>query len=332
MTRTNLSRLSAVGVAMILGATVLTACSGSGTSGSATPTTSQSKGSIVFVVNRTTDPFYIAMFDGAKVRGDELGYDVTWQGPAEQSAANQTTLLQQVAATKPDAIIFSAADAEALAAPLKEVLNSGIPVAVVDSDVSDASARLWKVATDNTLVGTAAADEANRLLNGEGKVGHVGYTPGVQTVDDRASGWREQLTNYPGLVDVGDQYAELDISENQQKAAGLIAREPDLQAIFTDWEGACLGAAQAVKQAGKTGEIQVLCADGNPDQINALKAGEVAALFIQKPKQMGATVIEQMADYLETGNDQEDVAMDVVTVNTDNVDDPATQEYFYGTE
>lgn len=331
MTRNNLRRLSAASVAMMLSATLLTACSSASTTGSATPT-SGGKGSIVFVVNRTTDPFYVAMFDGAKAEGDKLGYEVTWQGPAEQSAANQTTLLQQVAASKPTAIIFSAADAEALAAPLKNVLKSGIPVAVVDSDVSDSSARLWKVATDNTLIGTAAADETNRLLDGKGKVGHVGYTPGVQTVDARAAGWHGQLKKYSGLVDVGDQYAGLDISENQQKAAALIAREPELKAIFTDWEGACLGAAQAVKQASKTGQIKVLCADGNPDQISALKAGEVAALFIQKPKQMGATVVQQMAAYLETGKAQTDVAMDVVTVNKDNVNDPATQEYFYGKE
>jgi ribose transport system substrate-binding protein len=311
------------------GVFALAAC----TSGSASSGESGAPGdskTIALVTNNQIDPFYSAMRDGAQEAAEAAGYTLNWQAPAEQSAANQTTTLQQVAATKPAGIVFSAADADALAAPLKGVLDSGIPVIGVDSDVADTSARLALIASNNRETGIAAATMAEELLGGSGKVGHVGYTPGVASLDPRVAGWHEQLAEYPGIEDVGDEYAGLDLSENQQKAAALIARVPDISAIFTDWTGACVGTAQAIKQAGKTEQIKLFCADASPDQKQLLESGDITALLVQQPFELGRIATEQLIAYIEDGTAPEDTAVDIVVIDQQQVGEDEFQKYFYG--
>lgn len=308
---------------------VLTGC-GSGGGGNSDGTAEG--GTIALVTNNQIDPFYTAMGEGAEAAGEERGWNITWQAPAEQSAANQTATLQQVAATDPDGIVFSAADADALALPLRQIYEGGTPVISVDSDVNDPEARMALVESNNEQTGREAAEMANELLEGEGKVGHIGYTPGVASLDPRREAWHEQLEEYPEIEDVGNEFADLDVSEYQQDASALLSREPDIDAIFTDWTGACMGTAQAIRQAGLTDEVYLFCADSSPDQQDLLQQGDITALFVQQPYELGRVATLQLIDYIENGEEPEDMELDIVVIDQEAADDPEYQQYFYGNE
>jgi len=285
---------------------------------------------IVMLLNDQFDPYYLTLVTGAEAKAEELGVDFSWQAPTTLDVASQTQLLQSVAATKPDGIIMSALDADAMIAPMKEVMNSGIPIVTVDADVNDESARLGTVKSDGKVGGQQAAEFVDELLGGQGTVGYVGYIPGIQSVDVRLEGWTEQLEEYPGITNAGDEYAGADVSENVAKTSALLSREPGLNAIFASWTNAAIGAAQGVQQAGR--DVAVIGFDAAPDQVDLLERGQIAALMVQKPYDMGGIAVEELVGYVRDGKKpKSETLLDAVVATKENMGDPEVSKYFYTT-
>lgn len=285
---------------------------------------------IVMLLNDQFDPYYLTLVKGAEEKAKELGIDFSWQAPTTLDVASQTQLLQSIAATKPDGIIMSALDADAMVAPMKQVQDSGIPIVTVDSDVNDESARLATFKSDGKVNGEMAADEMAELLGGEGKVGYVGYTPGIQSVDIRLEGWTEQLKEHGGLENEGEQYAGADIAENAAKASALLSRVPDLAGIYASWTNASIGAANAVQQAGKSDDIVVIGVDASPDEVALLEQGQIDALMVQKPYDMGKDAVEALVEHARGGDEPESENLyDVVIATPENIDDPEISQYLY---
>jgi ribose transport system substrate-binding protein len=312
-----------IGLSAVL---TLSACGSE--SGSSSGGGSAGEPKIVMLLNDQFDPYYLTLVDGAEKAAKDLGIDFSWQAPTTLDVNSQTQLLQSVAATKPDGIIMSALDADALSAPMKQIVDSGIPIVTVDADVNDKSARLGTVRSDGAATGNAAAKVMNDLTGGQGAVGYVGYTPGIQSVDIRLKGWQDGLKSFAGLDNVGEQYAGADTSENVSKASALISKDSDIKAIFASWTNAVIGTAQAVKQSGK--DIAVVGVDAAPDQVDLLKAGDVAALVAQKPAEMGKIAVEELSGFITDGTKpKSETLLDSVVITQENMDDPEFSQYFY---
>lgn len=283
---------------------------------------------IVMLLNDQFDPYYLTLVAGAEDKAEELGVDFEWQAPTTQDVASQTALLQSIAATKPDGIIMSAIDADAMIAPMKQVVDSGIPIITVDSDVNDESARLATIKSDGVAAGMQAAEHVIELLGGEGTVGYVGYIPGIQSVDIRLDGWNEGISGASGITNVGDEYAGVDVQDNVTKASALLSREPDLNAIFASWTNATIGAAQAVQQAGR--DVAVVGMDAAPEEVDLLRRGLVEALIVQRPYDMGGMAVQDIVSYVRDGVEPEsETLLDSVVATQDNMDDPEVSVYFY---
>ncbi|MCC6270235.1 MAG: substrate-binding domain-containing protein [Microbacteriaceae bacterium] len=283
---------------------------------------------IVMLLNDQFDPYYLTLVTGAEAKAAELGIEFEWQAPTTLDVASQTQLLQSVAATRPDGIIMSALDADAMVAPMQAVMDSGIPIITVDSDVNDESARLGTVKSNGLIAGKQAADFAAELIGEKGKAGYIGYIPGIQSVDIRLEGWTDQLTKYADIENVGDEYAGADVSDNVEKTSALLSRERDLDVIFASWTNATIGAAQAVQQSGR--DVAVIGMDASPDEVSLLERGLVAALIVQKPYDMGGIAVEELAKYLLNGESPEsETLLDAVVATQENMNDAEVKIYFY---
>lgn len=288
---------------------------------------------IALVLNRQNDPFYISLVKGAQAKADELGVKLIYQAPAEQSVENQTAVLNSVMAQRPDGLLFSAADAAAMSAPVKQIFAGGVPVIAIDTDVADTSARHMLIGSDNKALGLAAAEAMSQLLGGQGTVGLLTYQPGVQSVDDRNAGWLEGIAKVPGFTDAGIEYAGLDVAEYERKAAGVIARTPGIGGFYTTWSNAALGASQAIATAGKRGEIMVVGTDASPDAVTSLRNEAIDAIVSQKPLEMGARAVQLMYDLIMGGPaPTENIFIDSVIVTRDNIDNSEVAKYFYTAE
>src|SRR3954463_1136109 len=95
------------------------------------------------------DQFYITMNCGAQAKAKELGATLDFQGPDNFAAAEQTPIVNAVAAKKPDALLIAPTDTKALYAPIKQVADAGSKVVLVDTTLDQPDMAVSQIASDN---------------------------------------------------------------------------------------------------------------------------------------------------------------------------------------
>lgn len=305
------------------------ACTGGATPApSSAPTTNYK---ITLVVGQNNDAFFITMAKGAEAEAAKLGVTFDWQGPPNYDPSLQIPILSSVLTSKPDFLIVSPTDANALVAPLKEFGAAGIPVINVDTDVADTSTRLGLMTSDNKVGGNLAAEELAKILNNTGKVALLCVPPGITTGEDRKAGFEAKIATVSGIEYVGSQiYNGSDASDATRVMNAILVQQPDLAGVVACDGNAGLGAATAIKSAGKSGEIKLVTFDASPDLVNALKAGTISALMIQKSADIGAMAVAAAVRYLngDTGASA-DALVPYVLGTADNIDSPELQQYLF---
>lgn len=222
-----------------------------------------------------------------KVKAEFVGPD-TYDPKAQQLAFEK--LLQ----AKPTGILVSPASPDLMRGDIDEAIAAGIPVITIDSD-SPESKRLLFIGTNNYEAGVMGAKVAAGEMHGKGNV--VIFTmPGQANLDDRLRGYRDIFASYPGLkitrlVDIhGDPRVAFDtteqiIGQKKEKVDGFVC----LEALAGKEVANVLDRYHV---AGKT----VVAMDTDPDTLDWIKKGVIAATIAQKPYTMAYVGLKMLDD------------------------------------
>ncbi|MER3436848.1 MAG: sugar ABC transporter substrate-binding protein [Chloroflexota bacterium] len=246
----------------------------------------EKKWKITLIQGVKADEFYISMACGAQKAAEEFGAELTVQAPDAFDATLQTPLLNAVIQSKPDAILIAPNDRVAMIAPIQDAINAGIAVFTVDTKI-EADIALANIASDNVEGGRIAARALAELIGGKGKVYVTNVKAGISTTDQRQQGFEEEIKKYPDIEYVGFDYNNDDPTTAAAQTAAKLQQHPDLAGIFgTNLFGA-EGAATAVREAGKQGQVKIVGFDAGPKQVADLRNGIVDVLIAQHPYDIG---------------------------------------------
>ena len=328
-----LPRRSTVLLATLAGlTTALAACGSSASGGSGAASDSGTKKvKVTFIEGVAGDPFYETMACGAKAQATTDNVDLTVQGAKNWDVSLQIPLLNSVIAAKPDALFIAPNDSNALIQPLKQATSAGIKVVLVDTTLADTSFVASAIASDNLKGGEAAADALAKLVGEKGSVLLVGGQPGVSTAEARQKGFEDGLKKYPNITYVGNVFTSNGVAKISQLVSAQLAAHPDLVGIFALSTDQSEGANNAVKAAGKAGQVKVVGFDAGPTQVDQLRGGVVQALVAQQPAQIGADGVDQAAAAARGQTVTKTIGTDSTVITKDNVDDPAVAKYLYKT-
>jgi len=222
-----------------------------------------------------------------KVRTDYLGPN-NYDPKAERDAIGQA--VQQ----KATGILLAVTDPALLKEAIDKAIAAGIPVITMDSD-APASKRLFFIGTNNYQVGVSGGQRLAQELKGKGNV--VVFTmPDQHNMQDRLRGYRDALAStgikITRVVDIqGDPRIAFDTTTQ------IIGKEKDQVDAFV-----CLEAQSGKEVAGVlnsykiTGKV-VMAMDTDPETLDLINKGGIAATIAQKPYTM-AFVGMQMLDNL----------------------------------
>jgi ribose transport system substrate-binding protein len=252
---------------------------------------------------------------GAQCAAQKLGnVNIEWNGvSAETDVTGQINLLNGYITRGVDGLVYAATDAQALASVTQSAQNAKIPVYNIDSGTTPQQVPLF--ATDNVKGAQDVATLMNQYLNGKGKVALLEFQPGSMTNDQRKQGFLDGLKAYPGLQLAADQPDHSDANQALSVTNDILTAHPDLNGIFGSNEPGVIGASQAVKQRNLTGKLVMVGWDAAPDEVAALKSGEISALIVQNPFRMGFDSVVAMVEHLRNGTavQNEDTGVYVVT-------------------
>jgi ribose transport system substrate-binding protein len=275
--------------------------------------------SMTLIAGVKGDEFYITMNCGAQEEAKKLGVSLDFQGPNEFDAAQQTPIVNAVAAKKPDAILIAPTDTKAMYAPIKQAADAGSKIVLVDTTLENSSLAASQIASDNEGGGRSAAETLSKLIGGEGKVFVVNVKPGISTTDARAEGF-EAGAKELGLDYIGQEYSQDEPAKAASIVKSILAKNPDLKGIFATNLFSAEGAASGLREAGKLGDVKIVGFDAGPKQVEDLKEGLVQALIAQRPAQIGSLGVQQAVNALDDKPVKEKIGTGFVSITKDNLD------------
>jgi len=285
---------------------------------------------ITLVQGITDEPFYISMQCGAEEEAHKQNVTLETTGPQKWDVAQQTQVVNSVAAKRPDAVLIAPVDEKAMIAPVRQLAANGSKVVLVDTTLKDPQLGESRIASDNRAGGVEAAKSLARAVGDKGKVMVLSVPPGTPTTDARIAGFKDELANHPNIALVKVEHIEgSDAGKATAAVNAALAANPDLAGIFAANVTTGQGAATALKTSGKAGQTKLVGFDASPKQVEDLKDGTVQALIAQQPLEIGADGVRQALAALDGRPVQKEIQTRMISVTKDNLNDPAVSKYLY---
>jgi ribose transport system substrate-binding protein len=216
---------------------------------------------------------------GLKLAGDLHGVRTEYLGPANYDLEAMATALEGAIAKRPNGILV--AGFEPLLVPvINKAVEAGIPVVCVDADLPQ-SKRIAFVGTGNYQAGFESGKLMAACLGGKGKVA-VTSMPGAFNLQERVRGFRAAVTAHPGMEIVQVVATQGDTIAITQTCVALLQKHPDLAGIAAVEAIGGLGAATAVREAGKIGLVKIVAMDRSNEVLQNIKSGAIEATLVQQ--------------------------------------------------
>lgn len=165
---------------------------------------------------------------------------------------------------------------------LRRLDAAGVRVVTLASDIPDAP-RLGYVGIDNGQAGRLAGLLLGRFLGPapRGKVALFAGTLAYRGHQEREMGFRQVLAeDFPGLEILQLRESGEDRERAAAETRALLARHPDLRAIYNAG-GGTVGIAQALRGAGRGGEVVLVAHDATAEKTALLLDGTLDAVIDQ---------------------------------------------------
>jgi ribose transport system substrate-binding protein len=232
-----------------------------------------------FLTNNA-NPFWTASQIGVARASSELNVPITFQAPtAAEKLSQQLSMLETFVNDKYTGITFSSIDRNAPKDIIQRAADQNIVTLTMDSDATG-SARWFYIGMSDFDAGKLAGEAAKKIV-GKGKmVGLVGYAT-AQNAQDRIAGFKEAIQGSEiELLEVLLDDAKPEVSLSNAQAA--LQKYPDLAGFITFYSYNGPTAGQAVKGAGKSGQVKIVAFDAEPETQRLLEEGVVQVMIGQR--------------------------------------------------
>jgi ribose transport system substrate-binding protein len=288
---------------------------------------------VAVIVKATDSDFWQSMIIGAENAGKENPDKVrvtTYGPPSEADIDEQVSILEDVIAKKPDAIVIASTSSEATVPAIERAYDQGIIIVTVDNRVKTDKVHSF-LATDNVNGGGLAAEQLIENLEAagiplQGKVGIISAMAGVQVLIDRDGGFTSRLQELaPDLELIETRHVDNDMTKAMAAAEDIITANPDLVGVFANNNMTGNGVARVIAERGLQDRIMLVAYDSDPEQVSALRDGVIRALVVQDPFGMGYRGVMYAYDAIKGADLADFVDTGAVVVTSANVDDEEIQ-------
>jgi len=267
------------------------------------------------ITKNDTNPFFVKMKEGAEAAAKAAGLDFQASaGVKDGDAAPQITAIENCVAAGAKGILITPSN-DSVGPALKAARAAGILVIALDTPLADVDAQDMTFATDNFEAGLRIGKWAAGKLGAEAanaKIAMLDINKDNISVDvARDTGFLvgfgievPDLTVMGSETDarvIGHESSEASPEGGQKAMETLLAKDPDINVVYTINEPAAEGAFQALKAAGKEGQAIIVSVDGGCPGIASVKSGVIGATSQQYPLLMASKGIEAIIAFAKDG-------------------------------
>ena len=276
----------------------------------------ESHGVAACLITKTdTNPFFVKMKEGAEAKAAELGVTLkSYAGKVDGDHESQVAAIEACVADGAKGILIAASDTKAIVDSVKAARDAGVLVIALDTPLDPIDAADATFATDNFQAGLLIGQWANATLGADAANAKIALLDlaisqpsvdvlrdqgfltgmGIDTVDINKWGDETDPRIVGNEVTAGNEEGGLKAME------ALLAKDPDINVVYTINEPSAAGAYEALKAAGKEG-VLIVSVDGGCPGVADVKDGVIGATSQQYPLQMAALGVEAIAKFAADG-------------------------------
>ena len=293
-------------LALVMVATLLSACTGTETSSpdpgnNSDPSQTSGDTYVIGVSMNSADQFRTSWLNEFRTLAEEKGHTVHSTN-ADGDASAQISDIESLVARKPDVIIVHALDAEGIGPAIEACDAAGIPVIAIDFPVA---ADVASFITDRQgLNGVIQGEYLLKWLGEDpSRVANIGYIVGMYAMDaamPRMTEFKAKIESDPRVTWLVDQEAGWSGGEAMNITEDWIQAYPNMNVFACMSDEMAIGAIQALTAAGKNmNDIVVMGVDGSDAAMEYLRNGELnctAARDIKKEVAAALRAAENVAN------------------------------------
>lgn len=235
-----------------------------------------------------------------KAHFDDYGVKLIVRDPNFKSDV-QLQAVSSLINDKPDILIVQNPTTTLLARELKRAMDSGIKVIQVNmasNQLTDAY-----VGADVPKLGRSLAGELIKACGGGKGSGKVAILQGEATAAyslDMTKAATETLSADKSIKIVSSQPTNWDANKAAEVTTNVLQQNPDLCGILSVWGPMTAGAAQAVKNAGKQGQVKIFVAsDGQPADCDMVEQGLFTKNLSYRADTQGEAIVNAVLTLLQ---------------------------------
>ncbi len=272
--------------------------------------------SACLITKTDTNPFFVKMREGALAKAEELGVELkTYAGRIDGDHESQVAAIETCIADGAKGILITASDTKAIVDSFQAARDAGILVIALDTPLDPIDAADATFATDNFQAGLLIGQWAAATLGAEtanAKIAMLDLAISQPSVDVlRDQGFLQGFG-----IDLGDPNKWGDETDprivGHEVTAGneeggltameaLLAKDPDINVVYTINEPSAAGAYEALKAVGRENDVLIVSVDGGCPGVANVKDGVIGATSQQYPLLMASLGIEAIAKFAADG-------------------------------
>jgi rhamnose transport system substrate-binding protein len=247
---------------------------------------------IGFMPKSKGNAYFLSCKQGADAAAKELGIELLFDGPTDPDPAKQNEIIEQWINLGVDAIAVACENRDGISTALRKARAKGIKVITYDADAQPDAREFFVNQATVEGIGNALTDEAARLLGGAGEYAIItaSLTAGNMIAWQQAIEKRN-AEKHPNLKRVALRPCDDLKDKAQSEATALLSANPNLKLIMAICSPAVPGAAEAIKQAGKAGQVKLIGLGLPNENKRYVKDGVTDAVILWKTIDLGYLTI-----------------------------------------
>jgi ABC-type sugar transport system substrate-binding protein len=232
--------------------------------------------------------YFISCKAGADEAAKELGVDLLFDGPTDPDPAKQNEIIENWITLGADVIAVACENKEGISTALRKAKQKGIKVLTYDSDAAPDAREFFVNQATPEGIGYTLMDEAARLCDEQGDFAIITASLTAANMNE----WQKHIEarrseKHPNMKMVALRPCDDLKDKAQSEATTLLGAYPNLKLIMAICSPAVPGAAEAVKQAGKSGNIKVIGLGLPSENRKYVKDGVTQSVILWKTVDLG---------------------------------------------
>jgi len=271
-------------------------------SGRAASASGAKKLTIALLPKSKGNAYFMSCKKGAERAARDLDIDLLFDGPTDPDPARQNEIVDNWITLGVDAIAAACENKDGISTALRKARAKGIKVITYDSDSQPNAREFFVNQATPQGIGFILMDEAARLCNTQGEFAVIiGSLTSANQNEWRSFVEERRAALYPNMKMAALRPCDDLKDKAQSEATALLAAYPNLKLFLSTTSLGVPAAAEAVKQAGKTGIVKVVGLGLPNENRRYVKDGVTDSVILWKTEDLGYLAIQAASAVVQGG-------------------------------